>query len=304
MKKLPLPFLAASLLVFLAGVSPIRAELIVGLTTDNRITLFDSLTPGAATAPIAITGLGAGESMVGIDRRPQNGPNNGLLYGLTISGGTGRVYTVSETTGAATLVSTLSVSLTGNTFGVDFNPVPDRLRVVSDLDQNLRINVDTGATLVDGTLAYAGSDPNAGANPNIVAVAYNNNFGGATTTTLRDIDSNLDIVAIQNPPNTGTLNTAASLGFNTTDSVGFDVSGLSGTPYFSFILAGESFSRFYSFSGGSFNNMGPVGTGLALFDIAAPVGVPTPEGGPGLLGLLALGLVTFAGTKLNRRASA
>ncbi len=295
--------LAASLLI-LAGAPSVRAEIIVGLTTDNRITLFDSATPGAATAPISITGLLAGESIVGIDRRPQNGVSNGLLYGLAISGGLGRIYTVNETTGAATLVSNLSVPLTGNTFGIDFNPVPDRLRVVSDLDQNLRINVDSGATTVDTPLAYASGDPNFGQNPNVVAAAYNNNFGGATTTTLRDIDSNLDIVAIQNPPNDGTLNTATFLPFNTTDSVGFDVSGLSGTPYFSFILAGESFSRFYSFSGGSFNFIGTVGTGrLALLDIAAPVGVPTPEGGPGLIGLLALGFVAFAGAKLNRRAS-
>ena len=35
------------------------------------------------------------------------------------------------------------------TFGVDFNPVPDRLRVVSNTGQNLRINVDTGATTTD-----------------------------------------------------------------------------------------------------------------------------------------------------------
>ena len=37
-------------------------------------------------------------------------------------------------------------------------------------------------------------DPNAGTTPTVVGSAYTNNFAGATTTTLFNIDSNLDIV--------------------------------------------------------------------------------------------------------------
>ena len=45
--------------------------------------------------------------------------------------------------------------LSGTAFGVDFNPMADRLRVVSDAEQNLRANADTGATTTDATLNRA-----------------------------------------------------------------------------------------------------------------------------------------------------
>jgi hypothetical protein len=80
--------------------------------------------------------------------------------------------------------------------------------VVSDADQNLWLNPNDGTlAATDGTLAYAVGDSNAGANPNIVGAAYTNNFAGAISTTLYGIDSNLDILTIQNPPNNGSLNT-------------------------------------------------------------------------------------------------
>ncbi|MDQ3120229.1 MAG: DUF4394 domain-containing protein [Verrucomicrobiota bacterium] len=37
----------------------------------------------------------------------------------------------------------------------------DRRRVVSDANQDLLINVTTGATTMDGAIAYAAVDPNA-----------------------------------------------------------------------------------------------------------------------------------------------
>ena len=50
-------------------------------------------------------------------------------------------------------------ALTGSQFGVDFNPVADRLRVISDSGLNLRINADTGATTTDGAINRAGAAP-------------------------------------------------------------------------------------------------------------------------------------------------
>ena len=44
-------------------------------------------------------------------------------------------------------------ALSGTAFGFDFNPTVDRIRVVSDTGQNLRLNPDTGAVAaVDGAL--------------------------------------------------------------------------------------------------------------------------------------------------------
>jgi hypothetical protein len=104
--------------------------------------------------------------------------------------------------------------LAGTAFGVDFNPVPDRLRIVSDTGQNLRVNVDTGGVTVDGALAYAAGDTNAGQSPQIAAAGYTNAVAGrvATATVLYDIDFAKDILVRQDPPNNGTLVTVGPLG--------------------------------------------------------------------------------------------
>ncbi|MCM3873201.1 MAG: DUF4394 domain-containing protein, partial [Pyrinomonadaceae bacterium] len=107
-------------------------------------------------------------------------------------------------------------------------------RVVSNTDQNFRLDPDTGAVVgPDTTLAYDGSDPNAAADPNVVGLAYTSNTAGATSTTLYGIDSNLDtLVRVGSPggtptsPNSGQLFTVGSLGatiFNFGAVTGFDI---------------------------------------------------------------------------------
>jgi hypothetical protein len=124
----------------------------------------------------------------------------------------------------ATFVSTLSQPFEGGVIsGFDFNPVPDRLRLVGDNNQNFRINVDTGEVIADGSLAFAEGDKNAGVNPNITASAYINSFDGATTTTLYNIDTLLNTLVLQNPPNDGTLVTVGELGVDFGLAGGFDI---------------------------------------------------------------------------------
>ncbi len=155
----------------------------VATTESNKLISFTTAAPQKLCTTAAITGLQSGESVVGIDTRPADG----AVYAV---GSTGRIYTLNTSTGAATLKSTLAAdpadatdpftALNGVEFGVDFNPVPDRLRVVSDTGQNLRINVDTGATTTDTALNPAGSTT--------VAAAYTNAFAGAGFTTLYVLD--------------------------------------------------------------------------------------------------------------------
>ena len=163
-----------------------------------------------------ITGLQAGETILGLDMRPRNGQ----LYAL---GSTSKIYTINASSGAATLAASLTTPLSGLNFGFDFNPVVDRIRIVSNTGQNLRFNPNDNTLLVDG-------NTNPGT-PSITAVAYNNNFAGTTTTMLFAIDDTNDNLYRLNPPNAGTLELVGSLGINIGASNGFDYGGTSGNAY-------------------------------------------------------------------------
>lgn len=239
---------------------PALAATIYGVTLANHLIRFSSATPGTVDLDVAITGLQAGETILGLDARPGTlgldpRPVARQLYAL---GSTGRVYRLNPVTGAATQVSTLTgATLSGTSFGVDFNPIPDRLRVVSDADQNLRVNVDTGAVTTDTALAYAAGDAAAGQNPNVVGVAYTNNFSGTTTVTLYGIDSARDTLVRQGSvdgspvsPNSGQLFTVGALGVDTSDVVGFDIASRTGTAFAALTTAlspdGPAGSRLYT----------------------------------------------------------
>lgn len=199
-----------------------QAPSVVGLTDDGRLVSFAPLTPNTLTAPVAVTGLASGETLLGIDVRPRDR----LLYGVS---STGKIYTIDPATGAATAKATLAAdaadttlpftAIAGTSFAVDFNPVADRIRVISNTGQSLRINADTGATTTDGAINAAGLTPL------VTAAAYTNSFAGATTTTLLDIETSADTLSLQNPPNDGTLTVVGALGLNVEGDVGFDIAG-------------------------------------------------------------------------------
>jgi uncharacterized membrane protein YgcG len=136
-----------------------------------------------------------------------------------------RLYQINPNSGAASAIGSAGAfTLTGTDLGVDFNPVVDRLRVVSEDDENLRLNPADGTlTGTDSDLQYAPLDPNAPADPNVVASAYTNNFLGATSTSLYGLDSGLDIKVRQDPPNAGTLSTVGPLGFDISGMTGIDI---------------------------------------------------------------------------------
>jgi hypothetical protein len=219
-------------------ISTIPPPQMIGLKPSNKLVMFNSLTPGTVSAPLQITGLAYGEQVIGIDFRPANGG----LYGFTTFN---RVVSINTTTGAATRVI-LSNGLIGNSYGVDFNPVVDRMRLVNDTDQNARVNADTGASIIDSALAYAAGDTNAGKDPSVSGVAYTNNFAGATSTTLYGIDSAQDVLVIHNPPNNGTLTTVGPLGVNISPLIGFDIANRTGAAYASLRLTNGGLTRLYA----------------------------------------------------------
>lgn len=174
---------------------------------------------GGNNATKAITGLQSGETILGVDMRPANGQ----LYAL---GSSSRLYTINTSSGAATVVGTAAFTpaLSGTSFGFDFNPTVDRIRVVSNTGQNLRLHPTLGtAVATDGAL-------NPGT-PAIDAAAYTNNFSGATTTTLYGIDFDTNSLYIQAPPNDGKLTLVGGLGVNIEAGNGFDIGGTTGKAY-------------------------------------------------------------------------
>jgi len=214
---------------------------VFAVDAGNNLIRFGAQSPNVVTRRAAVSGLQSGESIVGIDFRPADKK----LYAL---GSTSRVYTLDTLTAAATLVgaAAFTPSLNGNSFGVDFNPVPDRIRVHSDAEQDLRLNPATGGlAAVDSALAYNTGDANFGVNPNIAGTAYTNSIAGATTTVLYAIDSNRDILVTLPSPNNGKMTTVGALGPNTNEFVGFDIIGDTGLAYATLTL-GASGSSLYT----------------------------------------------------------
>lgn len=277
--------LALSLLAGAAQATPVFA-LSNGSSTLVR---FDTATPGTVTMIGALSG--AATTLSGIDFRPADG----ALYGY--SAANGGIYRVDTNTGFTTLVSTSSPTASGAA-GIDFNPAADRLRVVSSGDSNLRINVATGATLVDGTLAYAPTDVNAGANPNVVEAAYTNNDNNpATATTLFYIDNTLDVLVRTANPNGGVLDTVGALGVDADEFIGFDIftdaAGVN-SAFASLRVAGAQGLYAIDLATGAATLIGALGmdqlSGLAVATVAEP-------------GTLALsGIAVLALLSLGRRA--
>ena len=237
-----------------------------GLGADARLYLFDSESPNTIVSSAAITGLTAGETLVGIDTRPATGE----VFGI---GSQGRVYSIGLDGRAATL-STAPVVLDGTSFGVDFNPTVDRIRFVSNNEQNLRFNPLTGGLAATDTALSPAGDK--------VGAAYDRNQPGLTATTLFLIDSGTDTLAIQGgvdgtpSPNAGVITNIGPLGVNTTDTVGFDISA-SGSVRALLNVGGVPAIYSINLTTGAATAVGTVATGLTITDITFIPAFPRVE---------------------------
>lgn len=223
MRRRPLTLTAltgVALSGLLAATTPAQAaheELVVtGLTQNDKLVTFVAGT-GDRLTQVKISGIAVGQRLVGIDYRPATDG----LYGVAVDGSAGYLYLVDDATGRATRVGTTSFPVTG-AVSIDFNPTVDRLRVVSDAGDNLRVNPDTGARADDpndGRLADAD-----GGQADVVGAAYTfNDTDAATGTTLYDVDAATDVLVTQAPPNAGVLNVVGPLGIDVDEATGFDV---------------------------------------------------------------------------------
>ena len=246
----------------------------IALTASGRLVSFNRATPGTQSSSVAITGVGAGEVLHGIDFRPADG----LLYALSSAG---VIYQIDPATGIATRKSALRAAsgddnpftaLSGSAFGIDFNPAVDRLRVVSDTGQNLRINVDTGDTITDATVNPAGAM--------VTGSAYTNSFAGTSRTQLFALDAAAGRLQLQDPPNNGTLAAGVTLGVTGASANGFDIDARTNTGYA--VLQSGGVPALYSINLAATENAATrigalagneVIRGLALAAVAAPTAI-------------------------------
>jgi hypothetical protein len=230
------------------------AERFYGVTESNRIVTFNSDSPGATRSSRPITGLLADENIVGIDVRPANG----RLYGV---GTASRLYSIDPRTGRATAITAdlFDIFLRGRSVGFDFNPVADQIRLVTEDDQNLRINPDSGQvidadpgpgdTQPDRDLSYRAGDVAGGPgdNPSVTGVAYTNSRPGAAGTQLYGLDTVTNSLVAQEPPDDGLLRTIGPLGVDVADPTGFDIAR-DGQAYAAFKRGGKPDTGLYRLS--------------------------------------------------------
>lgn len=190
-----------------------QAGWIIGLVDGKSIVTIDPATR-KVTQKTDIKGAAA---LLGIDVRPADG----TIYGVASDGA---IVTIDAKTGQATMKSKLSDMLKpGVVATVDFNPVADRMRLMGSDGTSLRVNVDDGKAIVDGSHKYKDGDANAGKTPKVVAGAYTNSWKGTQATALYNIDATTNALVSQAPPNDGVLNTLGSLGITISGPVAFNI---------------------------------------------------------------------------------
>jgi hypothetical protein len=290
-------FWAAGLM--LAATTAARAVPIIGVVGTDTLVQFDSGNVNGVQARLRVTGL-SGESIRGIDTRPATGE----LYALSSAG---NIYVIDRSSGAATKLTTMPIGTAGLAqIGFGFNPQPDRIRIESGT-LNLRANPITGnlvANQPDGALRYDVGDPavgrpadiNAGLMPFVSALAYTNQVPGVVTqTTLYVIDANLGVLAIQDPPNAGTLRTVGSLDLNvplgTDRPQSFDIDGMTNIAYALLSPDGLAPSLFGTINlrDGEFTPLDAFTTNMVQEFTLGSLAVPEPASmallGAGLVGL-------------------
>ena len=259
-------------------------ETIFAVTGSMNLIKFNAGQPRRILDRKPVTGLAAGDRLIGMDFRVARG----VLYALSAGG---RLYTLDTASGALKPVGTApaALPLTGSLFGVDFNPAADRIRVVSDSGFNLRLHPDTGAAIdgnaalgglqPDTALSFAAGDALAGKQPALIAAAYTYNKKDEKITTNYAIEQTTGSLVVQgsvegvNPvvsPNTGILRTVGSLGVSGVTDVGFDIADVSGVAYAVLRTATDTRSRLHliDLSTGRAKVVGTVGDGAPLLGMA------------------------------------
>lgn len=252
-----------------------RKETLHVVTQSLELLTVNAGQPDRVLQRVSLSGLPAGERLVGIDYRV----SKGVLFALSR---TGRLYTVNTESGALTPVGAGAgaIALDGNTFGFDFNPAADRIRLVSNTGQNLRLHPETGALAAnDPPLAYELTDLQAGHKPVLAAAAYTYNKTNDKLTTNYAIDLRAGMLVRQGSlegvepvvsPNTGRLFTVGALGTGPLSDASMDIADTTGAAFAALQSAPGAAVRLYTIAlgTGKADLIGPVADGAPLVGLA------------------------------------
>jgi hypothetical protein len=287
-----------SLLVaaFLAlSAAPAAADTAVGVIDGtNLLVTFDTATPGTFTTQKRVTGLAPGERLAGIDfRHHPNNETNPLppsqLFGIGVIDGLGsdtvRLYTIDPVTAVATPVGAgVTVPTGGVSYGFDFNPSVDRLRVVNDGDESLRLNPNNGSLSGDDTNLTPPGEKVSGVAYDRVEIQIPP-VVSANTTAYAIAVSSASLVTIgsvnQTPmsTNTGIISNPKPLGIALApgSSAGFDISP-AGTAYATLVDGGTGQPGLYTIdlNSGAATPVGPLPEALGGFAVVPSTLLPTP----------------------------
>ena len=191
-----------------------NAALVYGVDENNNLVSFNSAAPSTYLSSVALSGMG--DSLQAIDFRPRTN----TLYGL---GSDNSIVTINLTTGASTQVSG-PLALQGTSFAFDFNPTIDRLRIVSNTNQNYVFNPETNTLAPPATNVFY---PGGNVDPDVVGAAYTSapfDPSNPTATQLYSIDSRNDLL-VRQANSMGTLTPVGALGVDLGSRTSFDIAG-------------------------------------------------------------------------------
>ena len=259
-------------------------ETVQVLTEDGRLVTVLASKPWEVKSQTRPTGLNTGEQLVGMDYRVARG----MLYAL---GRSGQVVVLDADTQRWQPVGNgrLQTGLVGARFGFDFNPALDRIRVVSNLGQNMRLHPDTGLQVdgdpqtpgvqADPDLRYAPGDAGEGQRPDVVATAYTYNSQNDKITTNYVIDMARSTLVMQGSkegtepvesPNLGGLRTVGSLGVSGMTNASFDISDVRNTALMAATTEADPRTRLYriNLETGQATLLGTVADGARIVGMA------------------------------------
>ena len=263
-----LAFLGVAMFAPVASSQGVGQQVLGLVQGTNSLVRFTTAAPGTVGTPLAVSGLSAGDTLKAIDYRPATG----VLFGIATDATNAavRTYTINPTTGVATVVGAqVTLPVPAMAWDLNFNPTVDRIRVVNDQDENVRLHPDFGTLAANDTDLTPGTVA-------VDAVAYTNPFAGATSTTLYALNQTTNSLATIGglngtpSPNGGLVTDVGPLGITFAGSTtAFDIA-TNNAAYGVLRPAGGPLTLYaINLSTGAATSAGVVGDGsLALDDIA------------------------------------